>query len=167
MKILIICSKKSYCYVNDLKNKLESLNHEVFLPNCIDNADAEKEAWAKGEEAHRQFKKSMYQKSANVISQVDAVLVFNLTIENKINYIGGATFLEMYEAYMNAKKIYLYNDIPEGILYDEIHGFSPIVIHKDLSLIKDEEHEDNCIACEAFDKLAKKCIINNNCYLAQ
>lgn len=47
-----------------------------------------------------------------------------------------ATFIELYEAFMKSKKIYLYNDIPEGMLYDEISGFSPIVINGDLSLVK-------------------------------
>lgn len=37
---------------------------------------------------------------------------------------------------MKNKKIYLYNDIPEGMLYDEIAVFSPIVINEDLSLVK-------------------------------
>ena len=37
---------------------------------------------------------------------------------------------------MKNKKIYLYNDIPEGMLYDEISGFSPIVINGDLNLVK-------------------------------
>ena len=54
----------------------------------------------------------------------------------KKNYIGGATFIEIYEAFMKNKKIYLYNDIPEGMLYDEISGFSPIVINGDLNLVK-------------------------------
>ena len=30
----------------------------------------------------------------------------------------------------------IYNDTPEGMLYDEISGFCPIVINGDLSLIK-------------------------------
>ena len=37
---------------------------------------------------------------------------------------------------MKNKKIYLYNAIPEGMLYDEISGFSPIVINGDLDLVK-------------------------------
>jgi hypothetical protein len=37
---------------------------------------------------------------------------------------------------MKNKKIYLYNDIPEGMLYDEISGFAPIVINGDLSLVE-------------------------------
>ena len=53
----------------------------------------------------------------------------------KKNYIGGATFLEIYDAFRLNKKIYLYNDIPEGMLYDEIQGFAPIIINGDLSKI--------------------------------
>lgn len=51
------------------------------------------------------------------------------------NYIGGATFLELYDAYVLEKKIYLWNDILEGILYDEIHGFGPAILYGDLSKI--------------------------------
>ena len=42
----------------------------------------------------------------------------------------------MYDAFRMGKKIYMYNDIPEGILYDEISGFGPIIINGDLDLIK-------------------------------
>jgi hypothetical protein len=52
------------------------------------------------------------------------------------NYIGGATFLEMYDAFRLGKKIYLYNDVPEGILKDEIVGFDPIVIDGDLEKVQ-------------------------------
>ena len=37
---------------------------------------------------------------------------------------------------MKNKKIYLYNDIPEGILYDEISGFSPMVINGNFKFSK-------------------------------
>ena len=53
------------------------------------------------------------------------------------NYIGGATFLEIYDAFRLNKKIYLYNDIPKGMLYDEIQGFAPIIINGDISKIKE------------------------------
>lgn len=52
------------------------------------------------------------------------------------NYIGGATFIELYEAFKNNKKIYLYHDIPKGMLFDEIASFEPIVINENLDLIK-------------------------------
>ena len=78
----------------------------------------------------------MYRKSLEIIKKMDAVLVLNYDKNGNKNYIGGATFLEMYEAFMNDKKIYLYNDIPEGMLYDEIEGFSPVILHGNLDLIK-------------------------------
>ena len=42
----------------------------------------------------------------------------------------------MYDAFRLNKKIYLYNDIPNGMLYDEIEGFGPIIINSDLDIIK-------------------------------
>ena len=78
--------------------------------------------------------------SEEVIKNVDAVLVLNFNKEkNGIiynNYIGGATFLEMYDAFRYNKKIFLYNDIPQGILHDEIVGFSPTIINGNLKNIK-------------------------------
>ena len=81
----------------------------------------------------------MYKQSEEVISNMDAVLVLNFDNEKDgfvyKNYLGGATFLEMYDAFRLGKKIYLYNDIPEGILYDEIVGFNPIMINGDISKV--------------------------------
>ena len=34
-----------------------------------------------------------------------------------------------------AKKIFLFHDIPKGMLYDEIAGFDPIVLNEDLSIV--------------------------------
>ena len=82
----------------------------------------------------------MYKQSEDTIREMDAVLVLNLDKEKagetKKNYIGGATFLEMYDAFRLGKKIFLYNDIPTGMLYDEIEGFNPIIINGNLELIK-------------------------------
>lgn len=140
MKILIICSKKFYSKIEEVKNILEKKNIEVFLPNCYDDPTAEQKAWDLGVEEHQKFKAKMYKQSEDTIKKMDAVLVLNLDKEkdSKIlkNYIGGATFLEMYDAFRLGKKIYLYNDIPDGMLYDEIEGFGPIIINGDLELIK-------------------------------
>ena len=38
------------------------------------------------------------------------------------------------ELYMN--KIYLWNEVPEGILFDEISGFAPEIINGNLELVK-------------------------------
>ena len=137
MKILVICSKKFYSKIEEVKQELEKRGNEIFLPNCYDDPTAEQKAWDLGVEEHQKFKAKMYKQSEDTISRMDAVLVLNLDKEKdgKIlkNYIGGATFLEMYDAFRLGKKIYLYNDIPEGMLYDEIEGFGPTIINGDLN----------------------------------
>ena len=136
MKILIICSKQFYSKIPSIKEQLEKKGHTISLPNSYDNPNAENEYKLKGEKDHIEFKQKMFKLSRDVIITQDAVLVLNFEKNGVKNYLGGATFLEMYEAFMNNKKIFLYNDIPEGILKDEICGFAPIVIHGDLSLVK-------------------------------
>ena len=141
MKILIICSKKFYSKIEEVKKILEEKDIEVFLPNCYDDPTTEQRMWDLGKEEHQKFKAKMYKQSEDTISKMDAVLVLNLDKEKDgniyKNYIGGATFLEMYDAFRLNKKIYLYNDIPKGMLYDEIEGFNPIVINENLNLIKE------------------------------
>ena len=140
MKVLIICSKKFYSKIGEVKNKLEKKNIEVFLPNCYDDPTTEQRMWNLGKEEHQKFKAKMYKQSEDTISNMDAVLVLNLDKEKDgniyKNYIGGATFLEMYDAFRLNKKIYLYNDIPDGMLYDEIEVFGSIIINGNLDLVK-------------------------------
>lgn len=140
MKVLIICSKKFYSKIEEVKKALKKRHMEVFLPNCYDDPTTEQRMRDLGKEEHQKFKAKMYKQSEDTIFEMDAVLVLNLDKEKdgKIykNYIGGATFLEMYDAFRLNKKIYLYNDIPDGILFDEIEGFGSIVINGNLDLIK-------------------------------
>ena len=143
MKILIICSKQFYSKIDNIKNILEKKNFKVFLPNCYDDPKTEERMWNLGSKEHQKFKAKMFKKSEETIKNMDAVLVLNYDkTKNDIvynNYIGGATFLEMYDAFRLNKKIYLMNDIPDGMLYDEIAGFNPIIISGDLDLIEGEE----------------------------
>lgn len=136
MKLLIICSKAFYKDIEPIKEKLEQMGHTVELPNTYYENDAEKKSWELGDKAHSEFKAKMFRMSKDRIATMDAVLTLNFDKNGKKNYIGGATFLEIYEAFMGNKKIFLYNDIPDGMLYDEISGFSPVVIHGDLDLVK-------------------------------
>ena len=141
MKLLIICSKKFYNRIVNVKTKLEKNDIEVFLPNCYDDPSTEEKMWSLGSVEHQKFKAKMYKQSEETIKNMDGVLVLNFdkNTNGKIekNYIGGATFLEIYDAFRLNKKIYLYNDIPKGILYDEIQGFAPVIINGDLSKIKE------------------------------
>ena len=51
------------------------------------------------------------------------------------NYIGGATFLEVFKAWELEKKIYFFNPMPDGVLHDELEAMSPVVIDGDVSLL--------------------------------
>jgi len=136
MKIMIICSKKFYDEIPEIKNTLELNGHEILLPNCFDKPKTEENIKKLGKEEHRKFKAKMFKQSEKVISDVDTVLILNFKKDDIENYIGGATFLEMYDAFRMNKKIYMFNGIPKGILEDEIIGFNPIIINGDLSKIQ-------------------------------
>lgn len=138
MKIFIICSKAFYSEIAPIKAKLEEMGHSTILPNSyndyLNGTNSEKESYKSGN--HAEFKAKMFRMSKERIQTIDAVLTLNYDKNGQKNYIGGATFLELYEAFMANKKIFLYHNIPEGMLYDEINGFSPIVINEDLDLVK-------------------------------
>lgn len=140
MKIFLICSKKFYNRIPEIEQGLIERGHTLQMPNCYDDPDTEFKMQQLGGEAHREFKAKMFKQSEDLIRGLDAVLVLNFDKEKDgiiyKNYIGGATFLEMYDAFRLGKKIFLWNDIPKGILYDEIDGFDPVIINGDLNLLK-------------------------------
>jgi len=134
MKILLICSKAFYDKLFLYKNELKKLGHEVFMPNCYDAPETE--AKYRGTSEHAKWKASMIKHSEEVINNMDAVLVLNFDKNGYKNYIGGATFLEIYDAFRLEKKIFFINDLPEGMLKDELIGFNGMVINDDLSKIR-------------------------------
>jgi len=140
MKILIICSKQFYPEIANIKEKLEKKNIDVYLPNCYDKPETEEKMWKLGKKEHQEFKAKMYKQSEEIIKNMDAILVLNYDKEKDgivyKNYIGGATFLEMYDAFRFEKEIYLFNEIPNGMLFDEIQGFNPIIINGNLDYFK-------------------------------
>lgn len=135
MKILIICSKQFYSEVPKIQAELESYGHVISLPNCINDPLTEQRFKNMGTKAHAEFKATMFRQSETNIKKMDAVLVLNFNKHGTEGYIGGATFLEMYEAFMDNKKIFLYNNIAESILSDEIEGFKPNIINGDLKKV--------------------------------
>ena len=113
---------------------LEQNGHKITLPNCYDNPETEDSY--RGTSEHASWKRDLIKHSETIIKDMDAVLVLNFDKGNQKNYIGGATFLEMYDAFRLGKKIFLYNKIPDGILKDEIIGFCPTIIKTDLDKIQ-------------------------------
>jgi len=134
-KLFIICSKRFYEKIPPILKELEK-RFIITLPNCYDAPDTEFRFKEMGREEHAKFKSDMIRHSEKVIKEIDMVLVLNFDKGEYKNYIGGCTFLEMYDAFRHNKTIYIYNDIPEGILKDEIIGFNPVIINGDLEEIK-------------------------------
>lgn len=66
----------------------------------------------------------------------DAVLIINNEKDGKRNYIGPNVLMEMGQAYVNNKKIFLLNDIPYEVPHaDEILTCEPICLKGDMKNI--------------------------------
>ena len=87
-------------------------------------------------EQHRAWKAKMLITQGEKVAGSDAILVLNMEKNGYENYIGGATFLEIFKAFELGKKIYLYNQLPENFLKDELLGMGPMIINGNLELIK-------------------------------
>jgi hypothetical protein len=135
MKVFICASKYNYKYIPEIKEKLEELGHIITLPNSFEDPFFEIRTKEESKEKHIEVKAMFLKEQAQKVRKNDAVLVVNLEKSGQKNYIGGATFLEMFKAFELNKKIFLYNPIPEGILENEIIGMNPIILNGDLKLI--------------------------------
>ncbi|MBQ2872416.1 MAG: hypothetical protein IJE89_00235 [Bacilli bacterium] len=139
MKIFIICSTSFYNKIEPIKEKLIKKGYTLIMPNSYDEEDSDVDFTKMTEKEYQNYFSKMYHLSREKISKVDAVLVLNYDKEKNgqvyKNYIGAATFLEMYEAFMQNKKIYILNDYPDNMLLDEIKGFAPIVLNGNLDKI--------------------------------
>ena len=135
MKIMICCSKYFYNRIPDIKKALEEGGHEIILPNSYDEPSREERLKQEDKEKHISWKAEMIRLLIEKISKSDAILVLNLEKNGKQNYIGGATFIEIFKAFEMNKKIFLYNPIAESIFKDELEGMNPIIINKNLEVI--------------------------------
>ena len=133
-KIMIACSTAFYNEIENISNFLKEHNYEIIYPNGYN------EEYEELDDITKQYK-LFYTMSQEKISSTDELLVLNFTKtkNNKTlnNYIGPSTFLEMYEAFMHNKKIYLYTNLPDEdhILYDDIKAMNPICLNKEIEVI--------------------------------
>lgn len=136
MKLFIACSKHFYDRIPEIKRELEIYGHQVSMPNSYDAPMMEEEMKTRGLEAHVQWKAEMLKRDKQNIEPNDAILVLNFQKNGQSNYIGGATFLEIFRAWEMNKKIFLYNPIPDNIFKDELTGMNPQVLNQDLTKLK-------------------------------
>lgn len=136
MKIFICCSKHLYHQVLPIKEQLEAMGHKVALPNSFFKPLKEEELKKQDQKEHIRWKRKMIRQQNRKVEANDAILVLNFEKRGQKNYIGGATFLEIFRAFDFGKKIYLFNPIPRGILEDELKAMVTEVIRGDLQKIK-------------------------------
>jgi len=136
MKILIACSKHFYHKIPEINQTLFNMGHKTSMPNSFDEPFKEEKMKQISPEEHQKWKISMIAKDNENLEPVDAVLILNFEKHGQPNYIGGATFLEIYKAWELNKKVFLYNPIPENLFKDELLGLNPIIIEQDLTKIQ-------------------------------
>jgi len=142
MKITICGSSIFRQQMVDYQEKIEQMGHQVIVHHhyiqfvkegrrdLLDRID-------KGEHAQVKIENDYIRWYHQAIKSSDAVLILNFDKKGIKNYIGGNTLMEMGFAYVNNKKIFLINPIPDESVYkDEIEAMEPIIINQDLSLIK-------------------------------
>ncbi len=135
MKVYICCSKHFYSRIPPIKELLEKNGHEVTLPASYENPFMEDLFKEKGQEMHATWKADKIRLLRRQVTNNEVVLILNYDKEGEPNYIGGATFLEAYEAFRQKKKLILMNPIPPGGLEDELSSFSPTILNGDLSAL--------------------------------
>jgi hypothetical protein len=154
MKITICGSIGFYKEMEEARNQLIELGHEVKIPELnleapeefgggkkiyfgkfiednggMDNFPAGHKIWDQKEGAIRDH----YEK----IDWADAILVVNEEKRGIRGYIGGNTLIEIGVAFYSKKRIFILNPVSSELSYkQEILGMKPIMINGDLSLIK-------------------------------
>ena len=142
MKIAICGSLTFSKEMAELKDKLEALEHEVYLPYSAEkvmkgelSSEVIEQAKEDGTFYKVVMKNDAIRRWHDVIEKSNAILVANYDKKGIKNYIGGNSFLEIGFAYVMDKKVYLMNPIPDVPYKDEILSMQPVIIDGDLSKI--------------------------------
>jgi hypothetical protein len=136
VKVFVCASRSSYHLVAKVREDLERRGHRVTLPNNFDDPEREEAIKrSQPQEAYVAWKAEMLRLQASKVAANDAVLVLNFDKDGQHNYLGGATFLEVFKAWELGKGIFFFNALPEGILHDELTAMAPIVIDGDLNRV--------------------------------
>ena len=123
MKIVICGSSTFREKMLEYRDRLAALGHEpVVHPDYEAIVRGEKPELLRqinGGEHFKAKKEQGYIKwYHNEIAGSDAILVLNFDKKGIKNYIGGNTLMEIGFAHVNDKKIFLLNEIPDGLRQD-------------------------------------------------
>ncbi|MDB5259437.1 MAG: Maf-like protein [Candidatus Taylorbacteria bacterium] len=143
MKIYVLGSNAFIQEMVECRDKLRELGYdgwihpeyELMAKGLGDKVKAERAA--RGEHAAIKRENNYLKVHYAHILESDAVLFVNLEKNGKKNYIGGNVLIEMGQAYVNDKKIFLLTEIPTYMPYaDEIEAMDPVCLHGDLANIE-------------------------------
>lgn len=141
MKITLCGSIQFIEEMKQMKETLEKKGHSVLLPKSAETNQT-KDWWStlrlENSEEFIHLKAERMMEHFNKIEVSDAILVLNIDKNGVKNYIGGNTLMEMGLAFFLKKKIYLWNDIPQSVSYEEeIFGMNPTLLHQNLDILSD------------------------------
>jgi|SRR3989344_3498474 len=141
MKIYVLGSNHFMKEMVDSKNKLRELGYDGWIHPIYESLVRGERPdhirrWQSGEHAALKRENDFFRVHYKNILSSDAILIVNLEKNGIQNYIGGNALIEMGEAYVNDKKIFLLGDIPKDSPYaDEIEAMDPICLQGDLKNI--------------------------------
>lgn len=143
MKITICASLDFSKEIGEVAKKLRAMGHELLLPASAEKVlngemslDSIKKAKSDGSIVKQAIANNVIMTHYKKIVSSDAILVLNYHKKDTPGYIGGSVLMEMGFAYVNNKKIFLWNGIPNMSYGDELETMQPIIIKHDLSKIK-------------------------------
>jgi hypothetical protein len=141
MKIYVLGSSSFMHDMVQVKDDLIALGHDGWIhPHYEAFVRGEKKEhlarWENGERAALKRENDYLRQHYKHILESDGVLIVNCEKRGIPNYIGGNVLIEMGQAYVNGKKIFFLNGMPEGLPYnDEIESMDPRCLDGNLSAI--------------------------------
>ena len=142
MKIYVLGSTTFVYSMVDTRDALINMGLDGWIYKDYDllvqgKLPEQQELYDSGEKAIIKRQKDYLRIHYKNILKSDAVLVVNEVKNGIENYIGGNVLIEMGQAYVNDKKIFLLYGTPTNSPYlDEIIAMEPICLNGDLELIK-------------------------------
>lgn len=142
MKIYVLGSSHFMKEMVACKDKLCELGYDGWIhPDYEAFVRGEKQdivnKWLSGEHAAVKRENNYLKVHYQHILESDVILFVNAEKNGKKNYVGGNVLIEMGQAYVNNKKMFLLYDLPRESAYiDEIESMDPICLKGDLNNIK-------------------------------
>ena len=135
MKVYVLGSTHFMKEMVEAKNKLCELGLDGWIhPHYEAFVRGEKQdhlkRWNNGEKAALKRENNYLKVHYKHILESDAIYIVNIKKSGKENYIGGNVLIEMGQAYVNQKKIFLLYGMPTDLPYmDEVEAMDPTCLH--------------------------------------